>query len=127
MDEYVVNEDPGYLDPYRRGHIVAYSIEGVRAIFEPHGFRVHQLPGKSFAFAAEYQSSADCSYDDRIYRPLPGNLALLQRNPLLYLAAFESARTYFYAAGYKERTEWALTLAEELRVCRAARDEPHCR
>lgn len=118
MDEYVANEDPGYLDPYRRGHIVSYSIKGVKAIFEPHGFKVHQLPGKSFAFAAEFQPSAPCDYDERIYRPLAENLKLLKRNPLLYIAAFEVARSYFYFAGFMERTAWAKSLDAELQVLR---------
>lgn len=121
MDGYVEHEDPGYLDPYRRGHIVSYSEAGIRSIFEPHGFRVHCLPGKSFAFAAEYQPTSDCAYDDRIYFPLPENVALLQRHPLLYNAAFESARSYFYAANDLERTRWALSLQEELEAVKASR------
>lgn len=121
MDGYVEHEDPGYLDPYRRGHIVSYSEAGIRAIFEPHGFQVQALPGKSFAFAAEFHPSAPCAYDDRIYRPLPENVALLQRHPLLYNAAFESARSYFYAAGYLERTRWALSLQAELQDLERAR------
>ena len=121
MDQYVDAEDPGYLDPYRRGHIVSYSIEGLRSIFSPHGFQVHQLPGKSFAFAAEYQPGAPCRYDERIYHPVAENLALLQRDPLLYNAAFESARSYFYLAEYFERSKWALSLVEELRICREKR------
>lgn len=118
MDGYVEHEDPGYLDPYRRGHIVSYSVAGIRAIFEPHGFQVHALPGKSFAFAAEYQPSASPPYDQRIYHPLEENLALLNRHPLLYNAAFESARSYYYAAGYLERTNWALGLGAELKSLR---------
>lgn len=119
MDEYVDLEDRGYLDPYRRGHIVSYSVAGLRTIFEPLGFRVHQLPGKSFAFAAEYRPGPELGYDDRIYRPLPENLALLNRNQLLYQAAFESARSYYYADGYLQRTRWALSLNQELADARA--------
>lgn len=124
LDEYVESEDRGYLDPYRRGHIVSYSIEGLKTIFEPHGFSVHQLPGKSFAFAAEFQPGAECPYDQRIYRPLAENLELLNRHPLLYHAAFESARSYFYAAEYLERTRWALSLDQELQDLRNASQTP---
>lgn len=114
LDEYVVREDPGYLDPYRRGHIVSYSVRGLKTIFEPFGFQLHQLPGKSFAFAAEFQPSASCPYDDRIYRPLEENHALISRDPLFFHAAFESARSYFYAAESDARTAWALTLDAQL-------------
>ena len=122
MDEYVVHEDPGYLDPYRRGHIVSYSVKGLKTIFEPFGFRVHQLPGKSFGFAAEFQPGADFPYEDRIYRPLEENRTLISRDPLLYHAAFESARSYFYAAEYHARTAWALSLDAQLAALRGRGD-----
>jgi hypothetical protein len=115
MDEYVAREDPAYLDPYRRGHILSYSIKGLQAIFAPNGFVVQPLPGKSYAFAAEFQPEAICAYDDRIYRPLAENRRLLERHPLLYHAAFESARSGFYYAGYLERTAWAVSLDEKLK------------
>ena len=124
MDDYVEHEDPAYLDPYRRGHIVSYSVAGIRSLFEPFGFRVHALPGKSFAFAAEFQPTGDCSYEQRIYRPLDENAALLQRHPLLYNAAFESARSYYYAAEYLQRTQWALSLAAQLAALRQAELQP---
>lgn len=114
MDEYVVHEDANYLDPYRRGHIVSYSIKGLQSIFEPHGFVVQQLPGKSYAFAAEFRPQSACAYDERIYRPLAENKRLLERNPLLFHAVFESARSSFYYAGYLERSAWAVSLDVEL-------------
>ena len=119
MPDYVRNEDPAYLDPTRRGHIISYSLAAVTQIFQRHGFRVGALPGKSFAFFAEYKPSEEPSFDVRIYQPLPHNSALLGRNGLLYHAAFETARSYLYAAGYLERTRWALSLQSELTDARA--------
>lgn len=116
MPDYVKKEDPAYLDPLKRGHIVSYSLAGLDRIFSRHGFAVRQLPGKSFAFCAEFLPAEPVDFDARIYRPLKENLSLLQRNHLLYQAAFESARSYFYQAGYFERTAWALSLAEQLKT-----------
>lgn len=110
MPGYVRNEDPGYLDPVRRGHIVSYSLAGAARILGRHGFRVGGLPGKSFAFFAEFRPTETIGFDARIYGALEANSALLQRHGLLYHAAFESARSYLYYAGYLERTEWALAL-----------------
>jgi hypothetical protein len=114
MDEYVDKEDRSYLDPLRRGHIVSYSVEGIRGLFEQHGFRVAALPGKSFAFYAEYMPIEEPPFDKRIYAALPHNVALLQRHPLLHHAAFESARSYYYQAMSSERTNWALGLKQLL-------------
>lgn len=114
MDEYVDKEDRGYLDPLRRGHIVSYSVEGVRKLFAPFGFQVDALPGKSFAFYAEYAPPASPPFDQRIYGALPENVSLLQRNPLVHQAAFESARSYYYQSVCAERTHWALGLKQLL-------------
>lgn len=120
MPDYVRNEDPGYLDPVRRGHIVSYSLAGAARILGPHGFEVGQLPGKSFAFFAEYRPPSATDFEARIYGALEANAALLQRHGLLYHAAFESARSYLYYAGYLQRTEWALALQSEAEAAAAA-------
>ena len=116
MPDYVRNEDPGYLDPVHRGHIVSYSLAGVAPCFEKHGFAVRTMPGRSFGFFVEYQPQEVPEYEARFCAPLPANLALLQRHGLLYQAAFETARSYFYYAGYLERTKWALSLEAALRT-----------
>lgn len=110
MPEYVRKEDPGYLDPLRRGHIVSYSLKAVERIFSAHGFRVGQLPGKSFAFYAEYLPADEIEFSTRFYNPLPENAALVKRNELLYHAAFETARSYYYQGEYLQRTKWAISL-----------------
>ncbi len=115
MPDYVRNEDPGYLDPLRRGHIVSYSLDAAKAIFGAHGFAVGALPGKTFGFYAEFGAASELSFDERIYQALPENVALLKRHELLYQAAFEAARSYLYYAGYLERTQWALALDEQVK------------
>lgn len=119
MPDYVRNEDPRYLDPATRGHIISYSIKGLSRIFGRHGFEVGALPGKSFAFHAEFRPVEQPSYDARIYQALPENTALLQRHGLLYHAAFESARSYMYFQGYLDRTRWARSLEAEITAARA--------
>jgi len=114
MPDYVRNEDPAYLDPVHRGHIISYSLVGLRPYFERNGFAVRELPGRSFGFFAEFQPSEAPDFESRFCAPLPANLMLLQRHGLLYHAAFETARSYFYYAGYLQRTHWALSLNEEL-------------
>ncbi|MFZ5657630.1 MAG: hypothetical protein ACOY37_11325 [Pseudomonadota bacterium] len=123
MPGYVLNEDPAYMDPTRRGHIVSYSLAAVERIFSPLGFRVGTLPGKSFAFFAEYQPVEELDFDRRIYAPVAENAALLKRNGLLFHAAFETARSYLYYSGYMERTAWALALDGELHALRATYSE----
>ena len=109
MPDYVRNEDPAYLDPRHRGHIISYSLAGVTPYFEAHGFRVSALPGRSFG------PSESPEFDARLYHPVPENLSLLQRNGLLHQASFEAARSYYYQAAYMVRTQWALSLDEKLR------------
>ena len=115
MPDYVRDEDPAYLDPIRRGHIVSYSLSGIAPYFERHGFVTRTLPGRSFGFFVEYQPAESPEYEARFCAPLPENRQLLQRHGLLYHAAFETARSYFYYAGFLERTRWALSLDQELR------------
>jgi hypothetical protein len=50
---FVEGVDPGYLDPYRRGHVVSWSIDGARIMFERAGFNVIALPGRDWTFLAE--------------------------------------------------------------------------
>lgn len=122
MPDYVRNEDPGYLDPRRRGHVVSYSLAGLRVLFEPLGFRLSELPGKSFAFLAEYRpTTPPPPFADRFYAPLSHNKKLLEEAGLLYQAAFESARSYYYQAESAERTAWALRLDAQLRAEHHAR------
>lgn len=94
--DYVLHEDPGYLDPLHRGHIVAYGLRGIRHIFEPFGFRVSTIPGKNYAWFAEFRPTETLDFSERVYRPLGENRALLEESGLLHQAAFESARASLY-------------------------------
>ncbi len=98
--DYVEQEEPAYLDPVVRGHVVSYSIAGARAIFEPLGFNIIQLPGRAWAFLAEFGPVEPVSHDQlytRLWTAVPENLALLRADPfghLLYAAGLDAARCY---------------------------------
>lgn len=116
MPDYVLKEDRGYLDPLHRGHIVSYSLYGIMKIFSPHGFEVKAIPGKSYAFFAEFKPVADMpDFAQRIYQPLAENKAFLEESGLMFQAAFEAARSSYYQAEYLARTHWALGLDSELK------------
>jgi hypothetical protein len=99
MPAYVLHEDRGYLDPVVRGHVVSYSIEGLRRLCARTGFRVHPIPGKTWAFALELDSRARPDEDirDRIWSALPENVRLLsdpEMGTLLYVLGLDTARAY---------------------------------
>ena len=102
MPDFVIKEDPGYLDPLRRGHIVSYGLRGIAHLFEPFGFRISPIPGRSYAWYAEFKPVESPGFDERVYRPLPENRKLLEESGLLFQAAFESARVALYM-----QTAWA--------------------
>ncbi len=72
------------------------------------------MPARSFAFVVERLPAEPVDFADRIYAPLDDNRALVQRNGLLYQAAFETARSYYYHQAYLERTRWAQALQAQL-------------
>lgn len=100
LTDYVRNEDPGYLDPYGRGHITSWSVTSARRIFEPQGFAVHALPGKTWAFLVErvpYPGENKGAIRDRIWTALDQNKALLTdpvMGNVMYILGLESARAY---------------------------------
>jgi hypothetical protein len=96
---YVKNEDPSYLDPFQRGHITVWSVSAARRIFEPAGFSVIPIAGKTWAFAVEFQGKdSDPEHLlNRIWTPLPENKALLTdptTGSVMYILGLESARAY---------------------------------
>jgi hypothetical protein len=101
--EFVERDDPGYPDPYHHGHIASYSVEGLRPIFAGAGFTIHALPGRDWAFFAEY---AHCPTEDgnallhRIWQMHSENRALLSSarfGHLLLASGMESGRCYIEA------------------------------
>lgn len=115
---FVIETDPAYLDPHVRGHIVSYSIAGLRGIFKEFGFTVIPLPGRDWCFLVE---KADLNESEmtpenllqRIWHPNEENRLLLTDNgfgPMMYTAGLEAARCYIEAAIAEQRTKWALSL-----------------
>lgn len=100
LTHYVRDEDPDYLDPYRRGHITSWSVSAASKIFVKAGFNVHALPGKSWAFLIEYAESeegCDENVRDRIWSALEHNKKLLvdaEMGSVMYILGLESARAY---------------------------------
>jgi len=111
---FVDSHDPGYLDPHGRGHIVSYSVEGAKAIFEPAGFKVIALPGRDWAFLAEYgkvpgQTEGEIGLDalfTRLWTPHPDNMAMLAAarfGPLMIGVGLDSCRVYLEHAASQSR------------------------
>jgi hypothetical protein len=95
--QYVLNDNPEYLDPDGRGHVFSYSLEAVALLAEPKGFRVLPLRGKSWAFLLEYDRPDSAQPEDRIWSAPPENVALLsdpQRGTILHVLGLETARAY---------------------------------
>ena len=69
LPSFVRHEDPTYLDPYGRGHVASYSLKAIELMFNPHGFRVLPLSGKTWAYLLEYKPSVKATLpaQDRIW------------------------------------------------------------
>lgn len=103
--EFVEQSDPGYLDPFGRGHIISYSIEGLRPIFARCGFLLIRLPGRPWGFLAEYQTEEQTEPDceallTRLWSPCRENIDTLHSDrfgSLMHTMGLESARCYLEA------------------------------
>lgn len=114
---FVESHAPDYLDPLGRGHIVSYSTQGAAALFEPAGFTIIPLPGRDWAFFAEYRGEGGQIGENelftRLWSPVPANLALLNQarfGPLMIGMGLDSARCYLEHASATARTLWARRL-----------------
>ncbi len=100
LTEFVRKEDPSYVDPTRRGHVSIWSVEAARRIFEEPKFRVHPIPGKTWAFAVEVQPRPPAPagpLTNRIWSPCPENLAMLndpKTGAVMYILGIDTARAY---------------------------------
>ena len=101
---YVIQQDPGYLDPFARGHVVSYSVPGAAALFAEAGFTIHPFPGRAWGFLAEYKA---VRVDDgealmnRLWHPVAANTELLNRckyGKLFQVIGSESARCFLESA-----------------------------
>lgn len=100
LTDYVRHEDPGYLDPFKRGHVTCWSVKAARRIFEPEGFIVRPLPGKSWAFVIEMPGAKEHMerpLTDRIWTADARNVDILsdtKMGDVMYILGRESARAY---------------------------------
>lgn len=99
MVEYIKHEDTGYLDPFVRGHVMGWSLKALQVLLEPLGFKIDGIPGKTWAFIAEYMPdhSFNNPLDHRIWQALPENINTLKDKKtghLMYILGIESARAY---------------------------------
>ncbi len=100
LTDYVREEDPGYLDPAGRGHISIWSVSAARRIFTAPAFRVHAIPGKTWAFLVEFDPRspvADECVTDRIWSACEENLRMLkdpQTGSIMYILGIDTARAY---------------------------------
>jgi SAM-dependent methyltransferase len=117
---FVEAADPGYLSPYYSGHLVAWSIAGARMMFERAGFNLITLPGRDWAFLAEFGPPRPIGIEtlvDWLWRPAPENIALVRNDrfgPLFETIGLECARCYLESAAAEARRRWALELQSEL-------------
>ena len=122
---FVRTHDPAYLDPLGRGHIVSYSVAGATHLLGPSGFDVIELPGRDWAFLAEFVGPKPMDRSgivvdqmfERLWHPLEANMTLLRRakfGPLMIGMGLESARCYLEHATAEARTAWALQLNAQL-------------
>jgi hypothetical protein len=97
---FVEHEDPGYLDPHGRGHIVSYSLAGATSIFRPAGFNVIELPGRAWAFLVEFGPRLRVDAETliaRLWHPVPENVSMLRSarfGELIRAVGIDSARAY---------------------------------
>ena len=97
LPHYVKNEDPAYMDPIVRGHIISWGWGALNTIFGKHGFKVLPVGNKSFAFAAEYQSVDEVPLTDRIWTVPQENRDLMsdaKMGEVMFILGLESARAY---------------------------------
>jgi hypothetical protein len=100
LSHYIKNEDIGYLDPYKRGHIMGWSIKGLQTVVDSIGFQILPIPGKSWAFIAEYRPDHEFREDQidaRIWYAFPENVNTLKdkkTGDLMYILGLDTVRAY---------------------------------
>ena len=119
LADFVRKEQPDYLDPTRRGHIVAWTVAAFNILGEPFGLTATALPGRAWAFLLE-KTTNPADVESRLYAPLSENMCFLADGKdgmsLLSTAAAEAVRGYFHQQLMLERTAWALDLEKQLKA-----------
>ncbi len=114
--EYVKKEDPAYLDPHHRGHVVSYSIEALRRIFSTASMSVTPLYGRTWAVLIEKEVPPAVNaeqLENRLWTTDKRNMESLGRakfGAMFMNMGLESARCYSNVALVELRTQWALSL-----------------
>jgi hypothetical protein len=98
LSSFVKQGNLHYLDPLHRGHIMSWGLPGLARLFAEHDFRVTALPGKTWAFVAEYRPTpSEIQFDQRIWFPVAANKAILH-DPMMgshmYVVGLDTARAY---------------------------------
>lgn len=105
MPDYVINENPDYLNPIKNGHIVSYSVKGASALLRGLNLKAFPIPGKTWAFGVEksppppltsHKTSVNLEY--RVWHPVPENMNVLESGSMgsvLKILGMESARAYW--------------------------------
>jgi hypothetical protein len=98
LPDYVKNEDIGYLDPIKRGHLVSYSLKAIALLASEYGFTTHRIIGKTWAFALEFTSNAsEKDIRDRIWKATKHNVDILTDSTMgsvLKILGSETVRAY---------------------------------
>lgn len=99
--EFVKKENFAYLEPFLDGHVISWSIDGLRYVLEPLGFCVRSIKGKSWACLVEYGAHSTDEVVDRCWHILDENKNVLcdrEMGDAMFLLGLESIRSYAVAA-----------------------------
>jgi hypothetical protein len=99
LNTYVSGEDLTYLDPFRRGHVISWSLKALQILAGKSGWSIVEIPGKTWCFLIEKQVNPKRfpPLDERIWNPEEENLVSLRGSTvgdLLVILGRESARAY---------------------------------
>jgi len=99
LSQFIKNENLGYLDPFVRGHIMGWSVRGLQILTQSSGFQILAIPGKNWAFIAEYRPTHNFKKNitDRIWTAIPENSNTLKdkkTGELLYILGLDTVRAY---------------------------------
>ena len=95
LTDYVRKEDHNYLDPDFRGHISIWSVNAIRRLTRGSGWKIREMPNRSWAFLAEKTNQSDDDLMSRIWSPVPQNISTLEgklKSKVLYLLGRDSLR-----------------------------------
>lgn len=95
LTEYVKNDDHDYLDPEIRGHISIWSVKAIQRLIGNAGWRIREIPNRSWCFVAEKTNDSDDDLVSRIWNPHPSNILSIEgslRSKVLFLLGRDGLR-----------------------------------